>query len=214
MKTFTPCAVLDLRRPGLGEIYATLVNTALNALRLEGWFPARMSMPLRAKACAFRPTLTIARLYGLRGSVTKLESGWFQSFEHQVDHRYMDPGLAGFGQFLVVFAESSAATQPGQCALYYPTAGQHLEVVAVRTASHHLQQPSPVAQAHAISLPASAASAQMIWSLGNRPSSLDSTSLAPSRSWILAACTTTARSNPVVSTTMWRLRPGTFLPAS
>ena len=53
--------VHTLRRPGLGEVYATLVNTALNALRLEGWFPSRMSMPLRAKACAFRPTLTIAR---------------------------------------------------------------------------------------------------------------------------------------------------------
>ena len=56
--------VHTLRRPGLGEIYATLVNTALNALRLEGWFPRRMSMPLRAKTCAFHPTLTIARLYG------------------------------------------------------------------------------------------------------------------------------------------------------
>ena len=50
-----------LHRPGLGEVYATLVNTALNALRLKGWFPPRMSMPLRAKACAFRPTQTIAR---------------------------------------------------------------------------------------------------------------------------------------------------------
>ena len=41
--------VHTLRRPGLGEIFATLVNTGLNALRLEGWFPARMSLPLRAK---------------------------------------------------------------------------------------------------------------------------------------------------------------------
>ena len=56
--------VHTLRRPGLGEVYATLVNTALNALRLEGWFPLRMSMPLRAKTCALRPTQTIARLYG------------------------------------------------------------------------------------------------------------------------------------------------------
>ena len=47
--------VHTLRRPGLGEIYATRVNTALNALRLEGWFPLRMSMPLRAKVSAFRP---------------------------------------------------------------------------------------------------------------------------------------------------------------
>ena len=67
-----------LRRPGLGGIFATLVNTGLNDLRLEGcawkdapgrmrlegWFPARMSLPLRAKTCAFRPTQTIARLYG------------------------------------------------------------------------------------------------------------------------------------------------------
>ncbi len=54
--------VHTLRRPGLGEVYATLVNTALNALRLEGWFPVQMSMHLRAKTCAFRPTQTIARL--------------------------------------------------------------------------------------------------------------------------------------------------------
>ena len=54
----------------------------------------------------------------------------------------MDPGLAGFGQFLVVLAESSAPGQQGQCALHYPTSGQYLEVVAVRTATHHLQQPS------------------------------------------------------------------------
>ena len=52
------------RRPGLGEVYATLVNTELNALRLEGRFASRMSMPIRAKTCAFRPAQTIARLFG------------------------------------------------------------------------------------------------------------------------------------------------------
>ena len=46
--------VHTLRRPGLGEVYATLVNTGLNALRLEGWFPPQMSMPLPAKTCAQR----------------------------------------------------------------------------------------------------------------------------------------------------------------
>ena len=56
--------VHTLRRPGLGEVFATLVNTGINALRLQGWFPARMSMPLRAKTCSFRPMQTIARLYG------------------------------------------------------------------------------------------------------------------------------------------------------
>ena len=54
--------VHPLRCPGLVEVYVTLVNTGLNALRLEGWFPAQMSMPLRAKTYAFRPTQTIARL--------------------------------------------------------------------------------------------------------------------------------------------------------
>ena len=47
--------VHTLRRPGLGEVYATLVNTALNALRQEGWFPRQVSMPLKAKICAFHP---------------------------------------------------------------------------------------------------------------------------------------------------------------
>ena len=56
--------VHTLRRPGLGEVFATLVNTGINALRLEGGFPSRMSMPLRAKSCAFRPIQTTASLYG------------------------------------------------------------------------------------------------------------------------------------------------------
>ena len=53
-----------LRRPGLGEVFTTLVNVSLNVLRLGGWFPDTMSMPLRAKTCAFRPRQTIARLAG------------------------------------------------------------------------------------------------------------------------------------------------------
>ena len=56
--------VHTLRRLGLGEVFATLVNTGLNALRLEVWFPPRMSMPMRAKTCAFSPLQTISRLYG------------------------------------------------------------------------------------------------------------------------------------------------------
>ena len=53
-----------LRRPGLGEVFATLVNVSLNVLRLQGWFPDTMYMPLRAKTCAFRPKQTVARLAG------------------------------------------------------------------------------------------------------------------------------------------------------
>ena len=87
--------------------------------------------------------------------MTKLGSGWFESFEHQVDHRYVNPGLAGFGQFLVVFAEPPAPAQPGQCALHHPPAAGStskwwLSGLRRTTCSSH----PPVAQAHAISLPA------------------------------------------------------------
>ena len=58
-----------LCRPGLGEVFATPVNVSLNTLRLDGWFASGMSMPLRAKTCAFRPEQTIA---GLFGYVTRL----------------------------------------------------------------------------------------------------------------------------------------------
>lgn len=53
--------VHTLRRPGLGEVFATLVNAERPAP--GGWFPPKMSMPLRAKTCAFHPTQTIHRLY-------------------------------------------------------------------------------------------------------------------------------------------------------
>ena len=56
--------VHTLRHPVLSEVYASLVNTALNALRLDGWFPKAMSMPLKSKTCAFRPKQTLACLYG------------------------------------------------------------------------------------------------------------------------------------------------------
>ena len=46
--------VHTLRRPGLGEVFATLVNTGLNALRLEGWFPPRMSLPWDVAALGCR----------------------------------------------------------------------------------------------------------------------------------------------------------------
>ena len=54
----------------------------------------------------------------------------------------MNPGLAGFWQFLVVLAEPSAPAEPSQRAFNHPSARQHLELVAVRSPAHHFQQPS------------------------------------------------------------------------
>ena len=41
--------VHTLRRPGLGEVFVTLVNTGLNALRLEGWFHPGCPCPCEPK---------------------------------------------------------------------------------------------------------------------------------------------------------------------
>ena len=53
--------VHTLRRPGLGEVYATLVNTALKPCAWKDGFPS--DVHAAAKTC-FRPMQTIARLCG------------------------------------------------------------------------------------------------------------------------------------------------------
>ena len=72
----------------------------------------------------------------------KSESGWFQPFEHQMDHRNMNPSFSCFRQFLVVLAEPSAPADSSQRALHHPPAGQHLEPEAVRATAHHTQEPA------------------------------------------------------------------------
>ena len=83
--------VHTLCRPGLEEVFAALVNTGLNALRLEGWFPPRMSMPLRAKSCAFRPTQTIARLSPLTNVVTQRLVSQVVRRRRNPEHRTLAP---------------------------------------------------------------------------------------------------------------------------
>ncbi len=116
----------------------------------------------------------------------KSASGCLQPFEHQVDHRDVDPSFSCFRQFLIVFAEPSAPAQPGKCALYNPPPVQRLELMAVGVSSHYLQQPSSSGQSPRHQLAG-------VGRIG--PDDLDprefaqhmaSTSLAPSRSWILA----------------------------
>ena len=68
--------------------------------------------------------------------------------------------------------------------------------------------------AHSTSLPAYPPSAHTRLIVGNALRTASSVGRAPSRSWTLAAVTSTITSRPIVSTTMWRLRPLTFLPAS
>ena len=66
--------VHTLRRPGLGEIFATLVNTGLNDLRLEGWFHPGCPCP-----CEPRPVPSANADYRppLRSSFLSLQSSWY-----------------------------------------------------------------------------------------------------------------------------------------
>ena len=48
--------VHTLRRPGLGEVFATLVNTGINALRLEGGFHQGCPCPCEPKAAPSAPS--------------------------------------------------------------------------------------------------------------------------------------------------------------
>ena len=66
-----------------------------------------------------------------------------KSLEHQVDHGDVYPRFAAFRALLIVLAQSSATAKPRRHSLHHPPLGQNLEVVAVRFALHHGEQPSP-----------------------------------------------------------------------
>ena len=72
----------------------------------------------------------------------KSRSSWLESFEHEMDHGYINPSLAGFRQGFIVFAQAPAAAQPRQRPLHHPPAGQHLKGVTVRPPPDHAQQPT------------------------------------------------------------------------
>src|SRR5918992_962016 len=76
-------------------------------------------------------------------AVFKVNSGGPEPFEHEMNHRYMNPSLRTFRQSLIVFAEPSVAAQPPKGALHHPAAGQHRKAMAVQGALDHLNQPAP-----------------------------------------------------------------------
>ena len=86
-------------------------------------------------------TWTIQTEVSLRGCVT-MGSGRVEALEHQVDHGDVHPRFAALRALLVVFAQPSTSAQPSQGAFHHPPSGQDLEVVAVRFALDHGQQPT------------------------------------------------------------------------
>lgn len=58
-----------------------------------------------------------------------------------MDHRDVNPRFAGYRQFLVVFAQPSAAAQPSEGALHNPSSRQYLKGMAVFGTLDYLQDP-------------------------------------------------------------------------
>ncbi len=139
-------------------------------------------------------------------------SGRCQSPEHEMSHGYVHPRLGGFGQGFVVLTQPSAPAQPRS--FPPPSAGAAPQRYGCPWAV--AQSPEPNRRGTAPSLPTSPGSRRQPRSDSGGetvPASLLMTGLAPSRSWILAGCATTASAKPTVSAAICRLRPRAFLPA-
>ena len=79
----------------------------------------------------------------IRWCVTELNQvGVNLPFEHEMDHRYVNPSISCSRQFLVVFGEPSELADPSQCAFHHTAAGQRLKLVVARASAHQLQQPA------------------------------------------------------------------------
>jgi len=90
------------------------------------------------------------------GGCVKRALGRFEPSEHKMNHRDMNPGFRCFRQGFIVLGQPTTPAQPGQSAFYDRPTRQHLKVVAVRRASHDLEQPategtSPIYQLPSVS---------------------------------------------------------------
>ena len=59
-----------------------------------------------------------------------------------MNHRNLNPCLAGLWQSFIILAQPTTPTQPCQCAFDDPSARQHLKMVAVRRTLDNLQKPT------------------------------------------------------------------------
>ena len=129
--------------------------------------------------------------------------------------------------------ETAAALAPGVSTLDHPAHWQRHEAlgdhrgclgsvrvqehmsIAIAGVAHHLYvQAMGGLQRLSACTALYAPSTNSTFSEGTLAQARATTAGAPSRSCTLAALTVTASSSPSVSTTRWRLRPLTFLPAS
>lgn len=137
-----------------------------------------------------------------------------QASDHPVYHGRINHRLAGFGQELIILAESTILPQPGKGAFNHPTMRKPMEPLALPRTAHHFNQTATVSLSPFHQRAGVASIGPYPAQPGPHPRAFSRTRRAPSRSGISAACTTATRTRPSVSTSKCRFRPFTFLPAS
>lgn len=125
-----------------------------------------------------------------------------QPSDHDANHGQVDHGLTVLCSVFIVFAQPATMSEPGKCALNHPSAGKEVKAFDTLWSLDDLKNPVAGSFYPLDQLPRISPSAQMSWRRLNRSPALSSRILAPSLSWILAACTITINTNPIVSTRM------------
>src|SRR6516164_2297148 len=72
----------------------------------------------------------------------KPQSSRIEAPEHEMNHSYVDPGLARLLAPLVILAEAAVAAQPGERPLHDPPPLQDLEFLLPLATDHHLEDPT------------------------------------------------------------------------
>src|SRR5919112_3982338 len=147
---------------------------------------------------------------------------------HQPDYGYIDQRLRGIGQKLMIAPHPAVACDPREGSLDHSPSWQHDEPSRVGWRFLCRRHPNPPARRlddlqspseplfHPLADLAVVASVgpHLLHPLGSFSTAFPSKSLAPSRSAIFPSCTTTALTNPVLSTNKCRFLPLIFLPSS
>ena len=166
-------------------------------------------MPM-AHARVSMVTLRLIADPGSEDSGTRTWSG--QASEHDADHGEANEGDDGAGVSLEVTGESAVAADPGEGALDDPSLGQDDEFVQLG-ALDDFELPRAGIGDDLSDCGALRRRRRILLIDGKRRPASRSRRRMPSRSWMLARCTTTFSSKPRVSTRM-RHEAVTFLPAS
>ena len=141
-----------------------------------------------------------------------------QATEHELNRTDLHLHLAGPRVIFVVLTQAAATSHPGEGPLHYPAPVQQHEPFGPGRPRHHLDGVARLLPCQpAVQLPVVVFAVRPQQAQPRelrRGEALRNTRGACVPSSRAADVTATASSNPIVSTTMWRLRPLTFLPPS